>query len=153
MPTNHRVDLGLPLVMDLPTATKKVAPASYVHPLPPPLASCCGGPGWLQPFIQHCQGLPHKYVLTSFHYTEPPLNAFWLTTMLIFHIQIAASCRSRRHGLLPFVAREMAWRKPTTAAPPQGKAEITMTPINSNGPWGHIDTASVSDFWEHQPLT
>lgn len=66
MPTNPRVDLGLPLVMDLPRATKNVAPASYFHPLPPPLASCCGGPGWLQPFTQHSQGLLTQIRLDTF---------------------------------------------------------------------------------------
>lgn len=39
MNTHHRVDLGLPLVMDLPTAMENLVPASHFHPSPPPLTS------------------------------------------------------------------------------------------------------------------
>lgn len=120
--TKHRVSLGLPLVMDLPTAMINPAAASHLHPLPPSLASWCGWwPRVALTLLKTSQNLTKilpdvACVMMADDATyNARLDAFWLTTVLIFCMQIANLCRTRRRELVPPIAGEMSCKKPTTA--------------------------------------
>lgn len=156
MPTNHRVGLGLPLVMDLPTAMENQAPASHWNPLPPPRASCHGDTGWLKLFTQPRS--PHKN--TSWHLSTPhgcaefPVPGsrdsphHWASSECILvnsranisypeccTVQEQETWASAFHCCRGFLKDTHHCSSPEPVTP--GKAEISVT-HELCGPWGHV---------------